>query len=134
MPRSPTRCTFHPATILGVVVFGGLLFLAGCAGRQSGNPFQGTLNTEPVILQATNQARYDVEIYIRPGGRRELLATLRSGGFQVYEFRWPSGVPLSMELEFVSGGRHRLPPFPFSGVERLVLTVATDITRSTLRR
>jgi hypothetical protein len=92
------------------------------------------MGTETVILQVTNQNGYDAEIYLRPGNNRKLLATIRSGGFQVYEFQWPPGVPLSLELELSVGGRHRLPPFTFSGVDRLVLTVAADLTRSTLRR
>jgi len=130
----PTLSSTRPAAFVVTLALGGLLLVEGCVSGGTENPFDGPLSTETVILQVTNRNRYDVEIYISPGGRRELLATIASGGFQVYEFQWPPGVPLSMELALKVGGRHRLPPFTFGGVDRLVLTVATDITRSTLSR
>jgi hypothetical protein len=114
---------------------GALMVVEGCAsGGGTENPFDGPLNTETVILEVRSQNRYDTEIYIVPGGRREHVATIPSGGFQVYEFQWPPGVPLIMELQLSVAGRHRLPPFSFSGVDRLVLIVAPDLTKSTLRR
>jgi hypothetical protein len=133
-PKTSARGVFSAR---GAIPFalGALLLLEGCATGRGDNPFQGPLGTETVILQVINQNRYDAEIYLRPaGGRRDLLATIDSGGIQVYDFEWPSGVPLALELELAVGGRHRLPPFSFSGVDRLVLTIATDLTRSTLRR
>jgi len=130
----PTLSGTRVAPFVITFALGAVLALEGCASGRTENPFQGSLSTETVVLQVTNQNRYDAEIYLRPGSRRELLATITSGGFQVYEFQWPPGVPLSMELELAVGGRHRLPPFSFSGVDRLVLTVAPDLTRSTLRR
>ena len=134
MSPLPTLSSTRPAAFVVTLALGALLLVEGCASGGTENPFDGPLSTETVILQVTNRNRYDVEIYISPGGRRELLATIASGGFQVYEFQWPPGVPLSMELALEAGGRHRLPPFTFGGVDRLVLTVATDITRSTLSR
>ena len=134
MSSVPVPTSTRAAAFVITFALGTLMVVEGCASGRSENPFQGSLNTETVTLQATNRNRYDAEIYIMPGGRRELLATIASGGFQVYEFQWPSGVPLSMELALEVGGRHRLPPFTFGGVDRLVLTVATDITRSTLGR
>ena len=134
MSLFPTRSGTCAAALVTTFALGALLSLDGCASGRTENPFQGPLTTETVVLQVTNRNRYDAEIYIIPGGRRELLATIASGGFQVYEFQWPPGVPLAMELQLAVGGRHRLPPFSFSGVDRLVLTVASDLTRSTLRR
>lgn len=124
----------HGARAALPVAIGALLFLEACASGRGDNPFQGPMNTDTVILQVVNQNRYDAEIYLRPRGRRELLATINSGGLQVYDFQWPSGVPLTLELELTVGGRHRLPPFSFSGADRLVLTIARDLNRSTLRR
>ena len=124
----------HGARAAFPVAIGALLFLEACASGTGENPFQGPIETDTVILQVVNQNRYDAEIYLRPRGRRELLATIHSGGLQVYDFQWPSGLPLSLELELTVGGRHRLPPFSFSGVDRLVLTIAPDLNRSTLRR
>ena len=124
MVRNPSRSRTHVAMFVITVALGAILVLEGCAGSRVESPFQGPVTTETVTLQVSNQNRYDAEIYIIPGSRRELLATIASGGFQVYEFQWPPGVPLSMELELTVGGRHRLPPFSFSGVDRLVLTVA----------
>lgn len=130
----PVLSSSRAAAFVITFALGTLMVVEGCASGRSGNPFQGSLNTETVTVQVTNRNRYDAEIYLMPGGRRELLATVASGGFQVYEFQWPSGVPLSMEIGLSVGGRHRLPPFSFSGVDRLVLTVAADLTKSTLRR
>jgi hypothetical protein len=131
-----SACLWHNHGARTAVPFaiGVLLFLEACAGGTGKNPFQGPMETDTVILQVVNRNRYDAEIYLRPRGRRELLATIHSGGLQVYDFQWPSGLPLSLELELTVGGRHRLPPFSFSGVDRLVLTIAPDLNRSTLRR
>ena len=134
MFRIPAPFKKGASGLLLPVIVGVLLLLEGCAGGRTENPFDGPIGTEPVILQVTNRNRYDAEIYLRRGNERDLLATIVSGGIQVYEFEWPRGVPLSMELELTVGGRHRLPPLSFSGVDRLVLTIATDLTRSTLRR
>jgi hypothetical protein len=124
----------HGASTALPVAIGALLFLEACASGTGDNPFQGSMDTDTVILQVVNQNRYDAEIYLRPRGRRELLATINSGSLQVYDFQWPSGLPLSLELELSVGGRHRFPPFSFAGVDRLVLTIAQDLNRSTLRR
>ena len=135
MFRFPALFRTRPGRLILPAACGVFLLVEACAGsRGAENPFREGIGTETVILQVVNQNGYDAEIYLRPGTRRELLATIASGGFQIYEFQWPPGVPLSLELELSVGGRHRLPPLTFSGADRLQLTIAADLTRSTLRR
>ena len=98
------------------------------------NPFQRSETEERVILRAENHNLSDARIFVRPRGRRTLLAEIRSRDQNFFEFPWPRGAPLDLEVELLTGGRYRPPPLPFNPGIRVELIIAPDVRRSTLRQ
>jgi hypothetical protein len=117
----------------------GLLCLAlvlaaqGCAAGGS-NPFDRSTNSEVLILRAENQNLYDAVVYVRPGGRRQELGRVAARNVQFFEFDWPVGMPLDLEIELTGGERHRLLPQPLRGGVRLELIIAAELRRSVIRQ
>jgi len=116
----------------------GLLLLAplqGCGGgRAADNPFQRAERDERVLLRVENRNQSDARIFIRPRGRRTLLAEVRSRDLTFLEFPWPRGTPLDLEVELLIGGRYRPPPRPLSPGIRVELIIAPDVRNSVLRQ
>lgn len=113
-----------------------LFFLLGaCAGgRGADNPFQRAETEEKVILRVENQNSADARIFLRPRGRRTLLATIEARDLRYLEFPWPGRMPLDLEVELIVGERYRPPPLPISPGIRVELIIASTLRRSTLRQ
>ncbi|MFC1661443.1 hypothetical protein ACFL3S_08350 [Gemmatimonadota bacterium] len=105
---------------------------AGCAVGGSSNPFDESSRQETVVIRAENHNLHDATVYLRRGGRRQELGSVGARGFQFFEFPWPIGAPLDVEIELSVGERYRLPPFPLRG-GRLELTISSTLRRSTIR-
>lgn len=131
--RSPERHSFALGWKAGLLALSVALSGVGCLGGRSSNPFDESTRRETVILRAENRNLHDAILYLGRGTRRTELGTVSARGFQYFEFSWPVGVPLDLEIELTVGDRFRLPAFPLRG-GRLELTINATLRRSTLRR
>lgn len=112
-----------------------VLSLTGCrSGRMADNPFQRAETAETVILRVENRNMYDARIYVRPRGRRTHLATINGQDMRYYEFPWPAGMPLDLEVDLTVGGRFRPPPLIMTPGIRVNLIIASPVRRSILRQ
>jgi len=107
-----------------------VLLLAGCAAGGRGNPFVEATNTEHYSLRVESGNSFDVDIYVNPSGRRQLIGTIPGHGLEYFEFEYPAGRPLNVELEGRMGDRYRIPPILFPGGGRVELLVYEDLRRS----
>jgi hypothetical protein len=122
-----------PAKAVGVL-FLVLPPLACGGGRTADNPFQRAETEERVVLRVENQNMSDARIYIRPRGRRTLLATVETRDLRYLEFAWPGRAPLDLEVELIVGDRYRFPPLSMAPGMRVELLIASQLRRSTLRQ
>jgi hypothetical protein len=106
------------------------LVLEGCASGQGSDPFSEAINRERFILRVESRNRYDVSVYVNPSGRRELLGTVSANGLEFFEFDYPSGRALFVELQTRLGDRYRVPSMPVLGGGRVDLMVYDDLRRS----
>jgi hypothetical protein len=107
-----------------------VLLLTGCALGGSSNPFVETSNTEAYLLRVESRNSFEVSVYIIPAGRRQLVGTVPGNGLEYFEFEYPAGRPLSVELEGRMGDRYRIPSILFPGGGRVDLLVYDDLRRS----
>jgi len=110
------------------------LVLEGCATAGSDNPFLESRSMGVFSLRVESRNMYDVSVYVIPAGRRQLVGTIRANGMEFFEFEYPLGMPLSVELETEIGDRYRIPTAPFFGGGRVDLFVSNDLRRSGFRR
>lgn len=107
-----------------------LLVLQGCATGGSSNPFIDATNMDSFLLRVESRNSFDVSVYVNPAGRRELVGTVQANGLEFFEFQYPAGRPLNVELETRLGDRFRLPTLAFTGGGRLDLLIASELRRS----
>jgi hypothetical protein len=131
--RSPKRQNSALGWKAGLLALSLALSSVGCLSGRSSNPFDESTRRETVILRAENRNLHDAILYLGRGTRRTELGTVSARGFQYFEFSWPFGVPLDLEIELAVGDRYRLPAFPLRG-GRLELTINATLRRSTLRQ
>jgi hypothetical protein len=89
---------------------------------------------EVFLLRVESRNMYDVSVYVIPAGRRQLVGTVRANGVEFFEFEYPLGVPLSVELETKIGDRYRIPTAPIFGGGRVDLFISNTLRRSGFRR
>lgn len=131
--RSPERHSFFPGRKAGLLALSLALSGFGCVPGRASNPFDETTRYETVILRAENRNLHDAILYLGRGARRTELGPVSARALEFFEFTWPVGVPLDLEIELTVGERFRLPAFPLSGGLRLELTINATLSRSTLR-
>ncbi len=124
----------QPTRSLGWVFLPLLLFVVGCAGATTSNPFERSGPGTTVALRVQNDNIYEVAVYALPSGRRQLLGRVTPRTVQFFEFQWPGPNPLSLEVEMMAGERYRLPPFPFTRGVGVRLYVAPRLQDSFLRQ
>lgn len=107
-----------------------LIVLEGCASGGGGNPFVEATNTDVFILRVESRNSFDVSVYVNPAGRRQLIGTVRGNGLEFFEFEYPMGRPLNVELETRLGDRYRLPAVILTGGGRLDLLVNSELRNS----
>jgi len=107
-----------------------LLSLAGCLPGRALSPFDSSQQLDPLILRVENQNLHDATLYLRTQKGREELGSIQSRAIQFFDFGWPAGLPLSIEIELAVGERFRPPPYPYGGVGQLRLTITTELRRS----
>jgi hypothetical protein len=108
-----------------------ILATEACAGGGS-NPFDESSRQEILTLRVENQNLYDAVVFLRPGGKRQELGRVDARNVQFFDFPWPIGAPLDLEIELTVGERHRLLPKPLRG-GRVDLIIASDLRRSVIR-
>jgi len=111
-----------------------ILVLEGCASAGSDNPFDEAANMEAYLLRVESRNTYEVSVFINPGGRRQLVGTVPGNGLEFFEFVYPAGRPLNVELETRLGDRYRLPATPFMGGGRVDLMVQNTLRNSQFLR
>ena len=126
-PKGANRGTYW---LFCPVLLGFLLVVAGCAIGGSDNPFVEGSNTDLYVLRVESQNSYDVEVYSVVSGRRTLLGTVQRNGLSYFEFEYPAGRILHVELETSFGDRYRVPSPPMQMGGRLELYVAGSLRRS----
>lgn len=109
-----------------------LLFLAvaGCASGGADDPFSDTVNTDGFLLRVESSNTYEVEVYINPGGKRSQIGTVGASGLEFFEFEYPAGRPLYIELETRLGDRYRVPGISFPGGGRVDLVIRNTLRNS----
>lgn len=107
-----------------------LLLAAGACATGGGNPFVESTNVDRYLLRVESQNTYEVSVYARPAGRRQLVGTVPGNGLEFFEFEYPAGRPLDLELETRLGDRYRLPALPTTGGGRIDLIVGSELRRS----
>ena len=120
--------------LLRPVLFLIFLVLEGCATAGSDNPFVEGSNMDVFLLRVESRNTYEVSVYVNPGGKRQLVGTVPANGLEFFEFEYPAGRPLNVELETRVGDRYRIPSPPFTGGGRLDLFINSDLRRSGFRR
>ncbi|MCJ7627295.1 MAG: hypothetical protein MUO50_02795 [Longimicrobiales bacterium] len=81
-------------------------------------------------LRVESRNTFDVSVYVSSAGKRQLVGTVSSNGLEFFEFEYPAGRPLNVELESRLGDRYRLPPLVFTGGGRLDLLISNELRRS----
>jgi hypothetical protein len=107
-----------------------LLAVAGCASGGTDDPFSDTVNVDGFLLRVESSNTYEVEVYINPSGKRSLIGTVGASGLEFFEFEYPSGRPLNIELETRLGDRYRVPGFSFPGGGRVDMVVSNTLRNS----
>ncbi len=115
--------SFRPGSIA-------LLLMAGGCATGGGNPFVDASNMDGYLLRVESRNTFEVSVYITPAGRRQLIGTVPGNGLEFFEFEYPAGRPLNVELETRLGDRYRLPALPTTGGGRLDLIVGAELRRS----
>lgn len=129
MSNSVQSMLLDPGWFLRPALFGLLLVLGGCATGGS-NPFVESSNVEGYLLRVESRSTFEVQVYINPTGRRQLVGTVPGNGLQFFEFTYPAGRALSIELQSRMGDRYRMPSILFPGGGRVDLIVYGDLKRS----
>ncbi len=112
-------------------VIGLFLLVQGCAAGGASNPFvQGAADGDAYLLRVESRNSFEVEVYIRPTGERQLIGTVSPSGLEFFEFMYPRGRPLTVELQTRLGDRYRVPGMPFPGGGRVDLVVGSNIRQS----
>ena len=112
-------------------VIGLVLLVQGCAAGGASNPFvQGAADGDAFLLRVESQNSFEVEVYITPGGERQLIGTVPASGLEFFEFLYPRGRPLSIELQTRLGDRYRIQGVSFPGGGRVDLVVGSNIRQS----
>ena len=117
---------------IGLLILSATAAGAGCVTGTASNPFDESTSQDVLVLRAENYNLHDATIYLRRGGRREALGEVGSRQYQFFQFGWPIGTPLDVEIELSVGDRYRLPAFVVRG-GRLELTISSTLRRSRLR-
>jgi hypothetical protein len=107
-----------------------LLALSGCASGGASDPFSQSINTDGFLLRVESRNTYEVEVYINPGGKRELIGTIPANGLEFLEFEYPAGQPLYIELETRLGDRYRVPGISFPGGGRVDMMISNTLRNS----
>jgi hypothetical protein len=107
-----------------------LLGLTGCASGGSSDPFSQSINTDGFLLRVESRNTYEVEVYINPGGKRQLIGTVPANGLEFLEFEYPAGQPLYIELETRLGDRYRIPGISFPGGGRVDMMIMNTLRNS----
>ena len=107
-----------------------LLVLAGCASGGASDPFADSVNSDGFLLRVESTNTYEVEVYVNPGGKRRLIGTVGANGLEFFEFEYPSGRPLYVELETRLGDRFRVPGIAFPGGGRVDMVVSNTLRNS----
>jgi catechol 2,3-dioxygenase-like lactoylglutathione lyase family enzyme len=107
-----------------------LLLLVGCASGSAGNPFSDYGNTDTFVLRVESRYIHQVSIYANPSGKRHLVGEVPANGLEFFDFEYPAGLPLNLELEGRMGDRYRMPATPFLGGGRVDLIIASELRRS----
>jgi len=121
---------------LGLLLCSLTLTQAGCArGRLVDNPFESPTSSQSrVAVRVENRNLHDATLYLRVGGRRVEVGSVRSREVQFFDVPLSSQQPLDLEIELSVGERYRLPPFPYSGGGRLEMVIAPELRQSSIRR
>ena len=119
------RALFRPSFI------GLFLLVQGCAAGGTDNPFTGTAaDGDAYLLRVESRNTFEVEVYINITGERELIGTVSPRGLEFFEFLYPRGRPLSVELQTRLGDRYRVQGVPFPGGGRVDLIVGSNVRQS----
>jgi hypothetical protein len=86
------------------------------------------------LLRVESRNSYEVNVYVNPYGRRQLIGTIPGNGLEFLEFEYPAELPLNVELETRLGDRYRMQPFRVPGGGRLDLVILSDLRRSSFVR
>ena len=111
-----------------------LLLVSACATGTSPSPFDARGTQDAISLRVENRNIHDATLLLLRGKERRELGKVRGGALQYFEFAWPAGLPLDMEIQLQVGERYRLPPFPYVGGGQIGLTVASELRRSAFAR
>jgi hypothetical protein len=87
-------------------------------------------NQDGYLLRVESRNTFEVSVYTSTGGKRQLIGTVPGNGLEFFDFRYPAGRPLNIELETRMGDRYRIPSFSFPGGGRIDLVVMNDLRRS----
>jgi len=115
---------------LGIALLLFVPMMEGCVSAASDNPFAEATNTDRFILRVESRNTYEVSVFVNPAGRRNLLGTVPGNGLEFFEFDYPAGRPLNVELETRIGDRYRLPAAPIFGGGRVDLVVMNTLRNS----
>ena len=85
-----------------------------------------------IILRVESRSVNDAEIYIYPPGERTLLGRVGGNALEFFEFGWNTAQPLDVEIVYLAGGRHRLPPLVPTRAGRVDLIIAQTLRNSFL--
>jgi len=107
-----------------------LLAAAACASGGASDPFADSVNTDGFLLRVESTNTYEVEVYINPGGKRTLIGTIGASGLEFFEFEYPAGRPLYIELETRLGDRFRVPGVSFPGGGRVDMIISNTLRNS----
>ncbi len=111
------------------------MLVLGCSTGRALNPFDRSQGLETIRLRVDNLNLHDALLVLQRDKERIELGTVQGqGGFRYFEFSWPEGRPVDLEIQLVVGDRFRLPPFPAGVTGQLQVVIAADLHRSVIRR
>jgi hypothetical protein len=115
---------------LSLALFSSAVSFSGCASGAAPNPFVDEWSTDVLSLRVVSRHSYNVSVFLSIGGRRRLLGEVRSNQWEYFEFGYPPGRALMLELESEIGETYRVPGTLIPGGRRVELLIPRNLRDS----
>ncbi len=134
MSRTSTHANRHLTLALKLMALVLLLHVEACATTSAEGLPEELGPQEGVQIRVENLNDNDVEVFLHLSGDRNRLGRVTRGGLEFFDFEWPIGRPLDVEIVLTTGERFRVPPPNSTGGGQVYLTVASELRQSVIGR
>lgn len=117
----------RPARLLGPLLFA---LVSGCA--TAGSPFTGADDEREIEIEVLNLNFSDATLHALRMGQRIRLGVVTGKQSDTFTVRWPSSLPLQIEIRLLGGERCTTREMPVDPGDQLYLEIPSDLSRGAL--